>query len=137
MNKLKIMLFYILSFTWGIIMSLIGLLAFISLIIAQFKPKVFHHIIYFEVGHNWGGVNLGCFFIVSCDSSYRTLQHEAGHAIQNIMLGILFPFIIAIPSVIRYWYRELKYNRRHITPPTRYDAIWFESWATKIGIEKF
>ncbi|MBO5712210.1 MAG: hypothetical protein J6R47_05160 [Acholeplasmatales bacterium] len=43
------------------------------------------------------------------------------------------PFVICIPSALRYWYRELRYNRKGITPPTKYDDIWFEDEATKLG----
>lgn len=42
-------------------------------------------------------------------------------------------FVITIPSIIRYWYRELKYNKKGLTPPTEYDDIWFEGQATKWG----
>ncbi len=44
------------------------------------------------------------------------------------------PFVVGIPSMIRYWYRELKYNRKGKVPPTSYDSIWFEGQATRIGV---
>ena len=43
------------------------------------------------------------------------------------------PFVICIPSAIRYWYRELKYYRKGLYPETDYDSIWFEGQATKWG----
>jgi hypothetical protein len=61
------------------------------------------------------------------------MAHECGHGLQNIMFGPLFIFIIFIPSCIRYWYRELRYERKGIMPPTSYDSIWFEGWATELG----
>lgn len=42
-------------------------------------------------------------------------------------------FVITIPSAIRYWYRELKYHRKGLVPPTMYDDIWFEGQATRWG----
>jgi hypothetical protein len=53
--------------------------------------------------------------------------------LQNLIWGPLFPFVIAIPSAIRYWYRELKYYRKGLYPDTDYDSIWFEGQATKWG----
>jgi hypothetical protein len=40
---------------------------------------------------------------------------------------------VCIPSAIRYWYRELKYLRNGLTPPTAYDDAWFEGQATRVG----
>ena len=48
-------------------------------------------------------------------------------------LGIIYPFLIGIPSAIRYWYRELKYYRKNKQPSTPYDSIWFEGQATRWG----
>ena len=39
MKKFKIILFYVLSFTWGIIMSLIGAIVFLVLMCIGYKPK--------------------------------------------------------------------------------------------------
>ena len=43
------------------------------------------------------------------------------------MFGPLMPFIVAIPSCIRYWFR------RFTKPTTMYDGIWFERQATNLG----
>lgn len=45
------------------------------------------------------------------------------------------PFVICIPSAIRYWYREfiLHFNREKFNKLPEYDAIWFEGQATKWG----
>ena len=34
------------------------------------------------------------------------IRHEGGHGIQNIIFGVLMPFLVSIPSFIRYWYRK-------------------------------
>lgn len=44
-------------------------------------------------------------------------------------------FVIAIPSMIRYWYLELKYYRKNIHCPVGYDDIWFEGQATRWGVK--
>lgn len=42
------------------------------------------------------------------------------------------PFVIAIPSMIRYWYREIiwRKDRQKYYQLPKYDAIWFEGQAT-------
>lgn len=125
--------FYFLSFTWGIIMSFIGLLVIAAL--APFKKvHKYHGRLYAVVGTGWGGVNFGCFFVCGDDCQYDSLMsHECGHSLQNIIWGPLFPFVVSIPSAIRYWYRELKYERKGKNPPTAYDDIWFEGQASAWG----
>ena len=111
---IKRTLFYCLSFTWGIIMSLIGLITVTS--IGLFKGfHIYHGRLFTSIGKNWGGVSFGCFFICSedCINSEHLKAHECGHGLQNIVFGPLFPFVVAIPSMIRYWYRELKYSRKN------------------------
>ncbi len=137
MKTLKTILFYIISFTWGGIMSMIGLIVILGLMILGHKPKRFHNRIYIEVGERWGGLELGCFFITSKNPSLHTKQHESGHTIQNAILGIFFPVLIGIPSAVRYWYREIKYYRKGKYPETEYDSIWFEGWASRLGEKYF
>lgn len=108
-------LFYFFSFTWGVVMSVIGGMAGIILTITGHKPRVFHRRVYWEVGKNWGGVELGCFFLCSHNSSVSLKQHEAGHGLQNIVFGPLMPFIVCIPSAIRYWVQEIRsYQGKYI-----------------------
>lgn len=128
--------FYILNVTWGLPMTLIGALVALVLIISGHKPKRWGGCIYFNVGKSWGGLELGLFFLTDERDSTHTKNHEFGHGLQNAMYGVLMPFMICIPSAVRYWYRELRYHRKGITPPTSYDDIWFEGEATALG-EKY
>jgi hypothetical protein len=43
----------------------------------------------------------------------------------------LFPFIVAIPSAIRYHYQNYRSSKG--LSNKEYDAIWFEGMATKWG----
>lgn len=135
MKALKGILFWILSLTWGLPMTLFGTLVAIGMLITGHKPKRFHYFIYFEVGKYWGGFEAGVFFFVSRNATLHTKQHEAGHGLQNIMLGWFMPIVISIPSAIRYWYRRFKQWRGYLLPP--YDSIWFERWATTLGEKHF
>lgn len=104
---LKIIGFYFLSFTWGIMLTSVGCLAAVGLILTKHKPHLFYQNIYFEVGNNWGGVNLGAFFITSKGSSIETKKHLAGHGIQNAILGVFMPLLVTIPSGLSLILRKI------------------------------
>ena len=133
MRAFKLFLFYLISFTWGIIMSLIGLIVILFSLPFK-KVHTYHGRLYATWSRGWGGMELGCFFVCGEDCQYDSLMsHECGHTIQNCIWGPLMPFVVCIPSAFRYWYREFKYHRKNLTPPTAYDDIWFEGQATEWG----
>ena len=138
MKALKRILFYIVQFTWGLPITITGAIAALALLSSGFKPKLFNGYIYFVVGKNWGGVNFGCFIVLSETSakSKYTVLHEAGHGIQNLIYGFLMPFVVSIPSSIRYWYRRfMTYIGKGDALPDYY-SIWFEKQASELG-EKY
>ena len=132
MKKLSKRAFYILSWTWGLPMTLIGAIVTLVLKIAGKEVKKWGYCYYVEVGKNWGGLELGMFFLKDSNPSTHTNNHEHGHAIQNCYWGILMPFVICIPSAIRYWYRRIR-NKLGYKILTAYDDIWFEGQATALG----
>lgn len=135
MYKLKKWMFYLLSFTWGITMTTIGCLTSLVLLIVGYQPKRNQYGWYFEVGKNgWGGCELGCMCIVNTNPSQHTLNHEFGHAIQNCYFGPFMMFI-SLASAVRYWYREYLVRVKKVprTKLPRYDSIWFEGQATRLG----
>ena len=125
--------FWTLSCTWGLFMTLLGAVAALALIVTGHKPKLFHYVVYFEVGEGWGGVNLGAFFIVNKNATEATKRHEAGHGVQNTMLGAVMPFLVSIPSAVRYWIREAKKKKGLGATLPPYDSVWFEAMATNLG----
>lgn len=127
--------FYALSFTWGLPLTLIGLIVAAVLLCAGKKPKRHKACFYFEVGENWGGLELGIVFLTDKTPTEQTKNHEHGHALQNCYWGVLMPFVVCIPSAIRYWIREIQWRSGN-PPKTDYDDIWFERQATEWG-EKF
>ena len=132
--------YWILQLTWGIIMTFIGLVV-TGFCILFLKGKVhkngFSYIV--EIGGNWGGLDLGAVslcggYTTKCpDENWfqHTRRHEFGHSFQNIIWGPLFPFVIAIPSAIRYHYQNWRSSKG--LPNKEYDAIWFEGQATRWG----
>lgn len=131
-------LFYFLSLTWGCIMTTIGAIVALALIVTKHKPKKWGYCWYFEVGkNNWGGMELGPFFLCNKNPSEYIKNHEAGHGHQNCIFGPLMPFVICIPSAIRYWWREIlvrsEKKKRSELPP--YSSIWFEYQADNFGLK--
>ena len=121
---LKRILFYVVSFTWGGLMSLIGLLT-ILILLPFGKLHIYHGRLYMRIGERWGGVELGCFFLCDKTAGEHTLAHECGHGLQNCLWGPLMPFVVCIPSAVRYWYREYIYrtDREKYRKLPDYDAI--------------
>lgn len=119
--------YYTLSYTWGIIITLIGLLIGKTLQIMGYKPEPNLYGVRYTIGKNWGGVSFGPVAIVSQSAKEHTWNHEFGHSIQNCFFGP-FMIFIALASVIRYWYRR----GFDISDPP-YDSIWFEGQATEWG----
>lgn len=129
--------FWLLSLTWGCLMTFIGLIGALVCIVTGKKPKRFHYLIYFELEGDWGGFSIGPVFFVCKNSSLSLKCHEAGHGLQNIIFGVFMPFVVSIPSCIRYWYREYKIHKGLGYTLPDYDSIWFEGWATYLGIKYF
>lgn len=141
MKILKTIGFYLLSFSWGIITTLIGGVGAIFFLIRGVKPKRYKSSLYFEVGSSsWGGVSFGPFIFVDTDTSLSIVYHEWGHGIQNIIFGPFFLLVIGIPSFCRYHYRDWiisdkcpkKWRKTYRDLPP-YDSAWFEGWATSLG----
>lgn len=124
-------LFYALSFTWGLPMTLIGLISACVLLCLGHRPKVWGGCLSFTIGKHWGGVSLGIVMITDKGSTEITKNHEFGHALQNCRYGLLMP-IFSLMSAVRYWYREIR-ERRGLDNKTDYDAFWLEGEATKLG----
>lgn len=128
-------LYWFLSFTWGIIMTLVGLIVTLFLKCCGHKPRRNVYGWYTEVGGDFGGVSFGPFSVVSVDSDLELLNHEFGHSVQNCFFGPLFIFVVAIPSFTRYWYREylVRAKKKKYSQLPDYDAVWFERGATRLG----
>lgn len=127
--------YWTLSLSWGIILTALGFL--VAQILKLFGCKMYENLYgyYFIIGDNWGGFSLGPYSIVSKNPSDHVLHHEFGHSVQNCFFGPLMPFIVSIPSAIRYWKREIelrsgKKSQEELPP---YDSIWFEGMATYLG----
>lgn len=124
-------LYWFIQLTWGLPLNIMGGIIALLLINRGKRSQKFGYAIYFEVGENWGGVNLGGFFFVQKSATTQLKRHEYGHSFQNMMLGVFMPLIVTIPSAIRYHYRNYQKAKSHSLQS--YDCFWCEGWATKLG----
>ena len=96
-------LFYILSFTWGIILSTLGLVASLAL------------------------RALGPYSFVCPDAPPELLTHEAGHSYQNALFGPI-AILLTLVSIIHYWISCFVPKVQN-----DYYNFWTEKNATKLG----
>ena len=79
-----------------------------------------------------GGISLGHYIFVykyPYDTpSWNYTKHEYGHAIQSLLLGPFYVFVIGIPSGI--WALIYKYDP---DDPLKYYRFYTEKWADKLG----
>ena len=127
--------FYLLSFSWGLLMNLAGAMVAVFMLVTGHRMRRFGPCFYFEHGEGWGGMDWGCVIVVNKGAGSHLLSHELGHAMQNCRFGPFMPLLVGIPSALRYRFRQLYTRISGRQPKKPYDAIWFEGQATRIGQE--
>lgn len=126
-------IYYLLSFTWGLPMNIIGCIVALVLLCCGKKPEKYGWNYMFRLPVNFG-LELGIFFIAPLNATAHTKNHEVGHSIQNAYFGPFTIGVVSIPSAVRYWWRRIKQKMgKKIT--TKYDDIWFEGQATQTGFK--
>ena len=106
---IQTILYWLISWTWGIIMTLFGAIVGLISLIRGHRPCRYKQAIYFQdFGKSWGGFEAGCFFFTDENTCSSVCSHEWGHSLQNLVLGPFMPFVVSLPSCIRYWLREQK-----------------------------
>lgn len=127
-------IYYVLQFTWGLPLNILGGLMYIALKIAGKNHCKFGRNFEILLPKANFGLSMGIFAIAPDNSHFTsTSVHEHGHAIQNIIFGPATMFVIFIPSIIRFWYRNFMQNVVGIRLNTTYDDAWFEGSATATG----
>ena len=107
-KKLFLTLYWVLTFTWALPTTILGSIVALGLLITGHKPYVFCSGLCFPVADDWG-FELGVFFIGSKDKDVQLMEHEYGHHLQAcFLLGPLTLFVATIPSILRYWLREVE-----------------------------
>ena len=127
-------LYYILTWTWGILMSLVGGVVSLYLSMKGRIKDTYYWIGAYKVGKNeyWGGCSLGCIYLRDFGTSSDSLNyHEFGHTMQNTLFGPFALFLCFIPSMFRYL--KFRSNDKKGIPNKPYSNIWFEASATECG----
>ena len=107
-------MYYFLSWTWGFLMSFIGLIVIGSIKLWCFLTKkdcplkTWGYSKYLNVGRSWGGLEFGMWFLTDSSDGRYVKNHELGHGVQNCFWGPLTLFVIFLPSAIRYWIFNFK-----------------------------
>lgn len=132
MNKF---LFYLIQFTWGIIQNLIGFFVFMFFKIfmgGNFKRR-YKNAFVCEALRLKGGVSLGCFIIINNSNDNYTLNHEYGHTLQSLILGVFYLLVIGLPSLIWAAFFE-NYRKKN---KINYYSFYTEKWANKLAGKKY
>lgn len=127
--------FYLFSLTWGLPMSLAGAVVACAMLLTGHRMHRFGPCFYFERGKDWGGMTWGFVIVVCNGTGPGLLAHELGHAMQNCRFGPFMPFLVGIPSSLRFRARRLWTRITGREPKKPYDAAWFEGQATAVGNE--
>jgi len=128
-------IYTILQFTWGIFQNMLGVL--ILLILTVLNPKRNHFYYHGAIVTEWKmNFSCGCGMFIfyghkNAKDNKEVLVHEYGHTLQSIVLGPLFMFVIAIPSMT--WAFVPCFNRMRKEKNIRYVDFYPESWANKWG----
>ena len=121
-------LFYLLQFTWGLPVNIVGLLVFLCCR-KRFRSETFCNSIVTYLPGDRGGLSLGIFIFLNTQDVCRLRIHEYGHTVQCLFLGPLYWIVVMLPSAI--WYHFfVGYRKKRGVP---YDALYCERWATAWG----
>jgi hypothetical protein len=134
---MKKFLFYLIQFTWALPQNLVGCVAYLILS-RKHKHERFHNsFVTYISKKNFGGVSIGIFIFINPDRQpdwlHDTRIHEYGHTIQSLFLGPVWPFVIAIPSVVWCGLPALiNYRKKN---NVSYYWLYCEGWANLWGLK--
>ena len=128
-------LFYIIQWTWGLPVNIVGVIAYLFCTrILKYEKGKFGNAFIVYVPWNAGGLSMGLFIFMKANHhserwSYNTRIHEYGHTWQCLLLGPLYYLVIAIPSVI--WCNVFASYRKKNN--ISYYKLYCEGWANNWG----
>lgn len=137
-NDLKAFLFYLVQWTWGLPVNLVGGIAFLictKILHRRWQRFGYAYIVYLP----WkqGGLSMGLFIFIrdqhpKKEWTYNARIHEYGHTWQCLLLGPLYYIVIALPSAI--WCNCFEgWRKKH---GVSYYKLYCEGWANAFG-QKF
>lgn len=134
-NTVNHILYTVIQLTWGICQNSLGILLWIILSIVNPKRKreYYHGAILTHWKFQFS-MGLGMFIFYGhegADEEKEVKVHEYGHTIQSVILGPLFMFVIAIPSVV--WAFTPALIKIWKSDRCNYTDFYPEYWANKLG----
>ena len=129
-NYADINWFTFLLFVWQLPQALIGLSIYLVTRIEPIEYTNDHTgMTALWIPIDWGACwSLGPFVFAYPEATDDTLKHETGHSVQSLILGPLYLFVVAIPSVFLFWWR-----RGFKKSEEWYYDHYPENWANKLG----
>ncbi len=137
-SELLDFLFYLVQWTWGLPVNLVGSIAFlICTKIKKYRYQRFGYAYIVYIPWNAGGLSMGLFIFVkeahkNKKWTYNTRIHEYGHTWQCLLLGPLYYLVVALPSVIWCNFFDGYRKKNNVS----YYKLYCEKWANIWG-EKF
>ena len=136
-EKIGLILIFLLNITWGAIQSCLGFFIFLFFIKKPhfwYKSSVVTVNAALKSTKIEGGLSLGLFIFITYDmerehiAKSSLIKHEYGHTLQSSFLGPLFLPVIGLPSII--WAGCFAgWRRKHNKD---YYSFYTESWADKL-----
>ena len=132
--RTRLLLYYFLQLTWGIIQNILGFIIWIYVLLTG--PKEKRHVFHGALVTRWylkSSMSMGMFLFMGTNDP-RVLVHEYGHTIQSCILGPFYLPVIGIPSFC--WANTPRFVRSRMTGRYRYSDFYPERWANYLG-EKY
>ena len=136
---MRTFLFMLTQCTWGIIQTLAGFIVFMINIRRR------HYLYHGAIVTEWklrSSLSLGLFLFVTTEpgtcgicskeeAGQRLLVHEYGHSVQSLILGPMYMFAMAIPSMI--WAGLPCFETLRRKKNIKYHRLYTERWANHLG----
>ena len=138
---MKTFLFYLIQWTWGLPVNLVGGIVYLICKAMGRKSEKFGYAWITYLPWNQGGLSLGLFIFMKADHpnktwTYNTRIHEYGHTWQCLLLGVLYYPVIAIPSAVWCNFFEKYRQKNNVSYYVFYPEKWANAWGQKFSHKK-
>lgn len=135
---MKTFLFYLIQWTWGLPVNLVGGIIFLICKAMGRRSEKFEHAWITYLPWNQGGLSMGLFIFMKENHpnetwTYNTRIHEYGHTWQCLLLGVFYYPVIAIPSSIWCNFFEGWRRKHHKSYYIFYPEKWANAWGQKFS----
>lgn len=135
---MKTFLFYLVQWTWGLPVNLVGFIIYLICKLLGRKSEKFGHAWITYLPWNQGGLSMGLFIFMKADHpdktwTYNTRIHEYGHTWQCLLLGPLYYIVIAIPSAVWCNFFEGYRRKNKVSYYVFYPEKWANAWGQKFS----